>query len=266
MEATEGDWKEFEQWLNCLRTKYAKNGLVFRGQSSSEWSLETTLERQWPKTMSFHDYYLLTVRVGPAVETFARVIAPEYDAEVLNQFGNIMAFDGIPKFPHDSQYKFMVYLRHHGFPSPLLDWSKSPYIAAFFAFRDGNPKFLKRSIYAYCERPDGIKGGTLGEPTISILGPYVRSHPRHFRQQSTYTICDSHNKVDGWVFDSHEKVFKDARSGQDLLWRFDLPSSEREKVLQLLNDYNLNAYSLFDSEESLLETMWYREQILKSRA
>ena len=29
------------------------------------------------------------------------------------------------------------------------------------------------------------------------------------------------------------------------------------------NDYNLNAFSLFDSEETLLETMWFREQILR---
>lgn len=33
-----------------------------------------------------------------------------------------------------SSYGFMTRLRHHGFPSPLLDWPQSPYIAAFFAF------------------------------------------------------------------------------------------------------------------------------------
>jgi hypothetical protein len=33
----------------------------------------------------------------------------------------------------------------------------------------------------------------------------------------------------------------------------------------LLNDYNLNAFSLFDSEETLLETMWFREHVLKPR-
>ena len=41
--------------------------------------------------------------------------------------------------------------------------------------------------------------------------------------------------------------------------RFTLPSSERPKILRLLEDYNINAYSLFGSEESLLDTMWMRE-------
>jgi hypothetical protein len=49
------------------------------------------------------------------------------------------------------------------------------------------------------------------------------------------------------------------------LWKFDLPSSEREKILGVLNDYNLNAFSLFGSEESLLETMWLREHVLRKR-
>jgi hypothetical protein len=47
-------------------------------------------------------------------------------------------------------------------------------------------------------------------------------------------------------------------------WKFNIPSTERTKVLRLLNDYNLNAFSLFDSEEALLETMWFREHVLKN--
>jgi hypothetical protein len=35
------------------------------------------------------------------------------------------------------------------------------------------------------------------------------------------------------------------------------------KVLEILDDHNLNAFSLFGSEESLLETMWVREYILR---
>jgi hypothetical protein len=67
----------------------------------------------------------------------------------------------------------------------------------------------------------------------------------------------------GCRFDSHQQVFDRGRPGQDVLWRFDILSEERVKVLRLLNDHNLNAFSLFDSEEALLETMWLREQILR---
>ena len=56
----------------------------------------------------------------------------------------------------------------------------------------------------------------------------------------------------------HEAVFKHAKRRQDFLWKFTLPSSEREKVLKLLDSQNLNAFSLFNSEESLMETLSFR--------
>jgi hypothetical protein len=48
------------------------------------------------------------------------------------------------------------------------------------------------------------------------------------------------------------------------VWKFDLPSTDRIPILKSLDQYNLNAFSLFDSEEALLETMWLREQIAES--
>ena len=97
---------------------------------------------------------------------------------------------------------------------------------------------------------------------ILWLGPYVHTHPRHFRQRSEYTFCGTFVEWDAqWRFDSHEKAFENRHpnQNQDLLWKFDIPSSQRGKVLGILGDYNLNAFSLFGSEESLLETMWFRE-------
>lgn len=46
---------------------------------------------------------------------------------------------------------------------------------------------------------------------------------------------------------------------QGLCWKFTIPVTERTKVLKRLDEYNLNAFSLFESEESLMETLAVRE-------
>jgi hypothetical protein len=98
------------------------------------------------------------------------------------------------------------------------------------------------------------------------MGPYVEAHERHFRQRCDYTICGTFDANYGWHFDPHQAVFDQERPQQDFLWRFDLSSGERTKVLEILDDHNLNAFSLFGSEESLLETMWVREYVLRDRS
>jgi hypothetical protein len=54
------------------------------------------------------------------------------------------------------------------------------------------------------------------------------------------------------------------RGKQDFLWKFNIPSSERIALLRRLDEYNLNAFSLLDTEETLLETMWVREHVLRN--
>jgi hypothetical protein len=150
----------------------------------------------------------------------------------------------------------MAYLRHHGFPSPLLDWTRTPYVAAYFAFRRAGRENV--AIYVYSERPENFKGWSRGETQIHTLGPYVQTHRRHFLQQSTYTICLAFED-DEWRFAPHESVFARNSSRQDVLWKFNIPATERVKVLKLLDGYNLNAFSLFESEETLMETMALRQ-------
>lgn len=59
-----------------------------------------------------------------------------------------------------------------------------------------------------------------------------------------------------------ETIASDEGKPPSRLWKFNLPSKERFKVLGQLDDMNLNAYSLFGSEESLMDTIALREMEL----
>jgi hypothetical protein len=54
----------------------------------------------------------------------------------------------------------------------------------------------------------------------------------------------------------HETVFYQ-RDGlnQDLLWKITVPASERMKALRYFDKFNLNEFTLFDTEEGLLEML-----------
>jgi hypothetical protein len=97
------------------------------------------------------------------------------------------------------------------------------------------------------------------EPSIFSHGPVVRAHRRHFRQQSCYTVCMKHDPPKGWSFFPHQKMLETGTPGQDEVWKITIPTSERKKVLQSFDQYNLNAFSLFDSEEGLMETLAFRK-------
>jgi hypothetical protein len=262
-------WEDFQEKIAALKPPKA-GGYLFRGQGNASWLLETTLERSRQKNILFSKYYRIISVIRSQIESFTSQDWGELPdvmrlTETFREYdAGSLALDGIgATTPFPAAYSYMAYLRHHGFPSPLLDWTRSPYVAAYFAFRNAERRV---AIYLYSERPDNIKSFSNDRPQIKLLGPYIKTHPRHFLQQSTYTICMQFLDT-GWQFSSHESVFSrlppPVSSNQDLLWKFTLPCAERVKVLDILDRYNLNAFSLFDSEEALMETLAFRHIGLK---
>jgi hypothetical protein len=160
-------------------------------------------------------------------------------------------------------YSYMAHLRHSGFPSPLLDWTRSPYVAAFFAFSE--PKSDYVAIYAFAEKPNNAKFGSSMEPQIQLLGQYVKTHRRHFRQQSRYTISAKFDAPSGWQFVPHDDVFNLGKTDQDVGWKLIVPASERKNVMRILDRVDVNAFSLFESEEGLMETLAVQEIDLRKR-
>jgi hypothetical protein len=254
-------WEEFETEIKKFEDPARKvwDEVWFRGQADSEWPLFTTLERRAPLMSAVSTYLRLISEIKPAVETFTGAAFQTVKLEEIEEVSR--EYDRF-QFSFAQAITYMAHLRHGGFPSPLLDWTSSPYVAAYFAFARARHKG-NVAIYAYRERPENMK--VSGEtPQIISFGPNLKTHKRHFRQQSRYTICVAYIKGK-WHFMPHEGVFYQ-RDGlnQDLLWKITVPASERMKALRYFDKFNLNEFTLFDSEEGLLEMLATRVLDMRS--
>jgi hypothetical protein len=231
---------------------------LFRGQSNSNWPLESSLGRI-QKEMSFDHYQRIIMIVRKHIETCTGK-KWELSEKIFLERGLEL-----------NEYEFMAYLRHNEFPSPLLDWSRSPYIAAYFAFSDiylmsKGVKFV--SIFVFPEHR--LYGDN---PYIRSLGPTIDTHLNHYLQQSEYTICVKRQK-DKIYFDENKAVcdkkqkneicfgdYEAVKNGgnQGPMIKYNIPATEQSKVLRKLDSMNITAYSLFGSESSLMETLAIRE-------
>jgi hypothetical protein len=262
-------WEDFEPAVSRLEAEGAGyhagrpfsfvSHVIYRGQANAEWLLETTLERYLGHPSTMLSYYKSVSAIRNYLQSFTGKSWdlkpwPELEAEIsdLDGFGLTLP-----------AYGLLVHLRHHGFPSPLLDWTRSPFAAAFFAFRSIASETKRVAIFAYREFAGDGKSGLSEDPTISSQGPYLTTHPRHFLQQAEYTVCIARPR-DNPVFAPHGDVFAKPNPTQDLLCKFTLPASEAIRVRERLARYNITAHSLFGSEEALLETL--ADQELRTRA
>lgn len=156
-------------------------------------------------------------------------------------------------------YEFMIYLRHHGFPSPLLDWSRSSYVTAFFAFaHQPDSRCEAVAVYAFQEYLDYVKIFSGDGARIIGLGPYVVTHERHYAQQCEYTICKKPVNEE-YLYCNHEEALCDRVVPQDSLTKYIIPVTGRRRFLRKLESMNIHAYSLFRDETSLMQTLAYRE-------
>ena len=254
-------WDEFEAKIEELKERYGKrhrsgvdvkNTIVYRGQAGKWPKLKTTLERYSPREWTVSEYANLVLGLAPQVKSFTKkCFDPPLSASPVTFTCSSPWSFALP------DYEYWVHLRQYGFPSPLLDWTESPYIAAFFAMEKKNAE--RPSVFVYVDKPAGSKVCMTGSTNISLQGPCGDMPERHFRQKGWYTVCTTQLKNNDHKFSYYEDVFaKDQtrhRHKQEVLVKIALPGEERLDFLRHLQKMKITASDLFRTKVALMQTL-----------
>lgn len=122
-------WDDFLGWLNELQGSWC-----FRGQREVAWWLDTSLDRavkrEWSSANSTGYDHL-----NREIEQLDLLIRFQQQAHLYTRH-----------LPSDDDLgSWFALMQHHGVPTRLLDWTKSPYVAAYFAIEQEPERDEKRS-------------------------------------------------------------------------------------------------------------------------
>lgn len=241
------DFQEYSKLANDLGVnvgnRYRWN---FRGQADSSWQLKPSL-----------------LRLLDGIDDFK--VAGLIEDEVLTDFllkKDLYLPNRQPKLDYDRAAWWAI-MQHHSCPTRLLDWSVSPYVAAYFAVcnsphKDGAIWIFNATVLTDIMTKQYGTTATIPENNMYYnenCPPIIRSiraidSPRLAAQQGVFTVCTNimtdHSAIIDSVFGNYSNQY---------LMKVIIPSNLKNKILSQLHTMNITAASLFPGIDGLGQTM-----------
>lgn len=206
------NFKEFHEQIQ----NYSGSNYLYRGESKFDWNLLPKIGR----------------------EEFNRVIPLIFKEEYISRAWMRYASNLTSKIPKDN-WEIISLAQHHGLATRLIDWTKNPLIALFFATFDREKE--DGAFYVFDFKNETLITKNKDPFKINFSGVFYPEGitRRVINQRGVFSI--SHNPT---------IPFNELMSKYDFI-KFKINKKGKKSIQHSLEQYNINEFSIYNDLDNL---------------
>lgn len=240
-------WRSFEREISkTTAPDPVRPAYLFRGQSAKEWPLQSSLQR--------------VLRLYPGITAEK---ALQLESELLERFQSQAHLHLRGEFlpMGEDPLQWWQVMQHYGSPTRLLDWTASPYVAAYFAVfenwdRDGaifeiHPYTLQKWAQD-AETKRGEDGTKESQERLRDPSAPDEIRPVPMRRHSDRTVAQQgHFTYALHILGDQEALISEACVDATSHLKLIVPRKLKPQFLQRLHVMNVGANALFPGDDGL---------------